>query len=160
MLWNSLPEILKFGPWPIAKNEIFMATQLSFAFTNLKPVLPGHVLVAPKRVVERVEDLTTEETADLFELARKAGVVVKTAHPPADALTLTVQDGKAAGQTVPHVHVHVMPRHKEDKFNKELRNDDIYKELERVDSTRPARTRDDMCVEAGFLREVASKLEK
>lgn len=157
-MWEVLPDKMSFGVWPIAKREIFAASEFSFAFTNLKPVLPGHVLVAPRRVVARLGELTSEETADLLELAKLAGTLVTVANPPSDALTFTVQDGKAAGQTVPHVHIHVIPRHSEDKFNKELRNDDIYKELdtsERVDSNRPARNRENMCEEAGKLREIA-----
>jgi diadenosine tetraphosphate (Ap4A) HIT family hydrolase len=161
-LWESLPEIMHFGPWPIAKREIFFASSLSFAFTNLKPVLPGHVLVSSRRPVARMQDLTVEEVSDLFTTARIAGTIVTYKFPPSDALTFTVQDGKAAGQTVAHVHVHVIPRHALDKFNTELKNDDIYKELdkkeERVDSSREARTRDDMAAEAEQLRKIAEKL--
>ena len=156
-LWETLPEMMRFGPWPIAKPEVFFATAHSFAFTNLKPVLPGHVLVAPRRVVARVHDLTADEMADLFALARTVGEIVSAANPPTESLTLTIQDGKAAGQTVPHVHFHVIPRHSEDRFNKELTNDDIYKALdsaERVDSTRPPRNRSTMCDEALILRQV------
>lgn len=43
---------LKFGPWPINRREVFFLTQYSFGFVNLKPILPGHVLVSPRRLVE------------------------------------------------------------------------------------------------------------
>ena len=42
----------KFGPWPIPSDQIFMLTPLSYATVNLKPVLPGHMLVISRRCVE------------------------------------------------------------------------------------------------------------
>ena len=59
-----------FGPWTISRNEVFAESPLSFAFVNLKPVVPGHVLVAPKRVVKRFGSLTNDEVADLWQLAK------------------------------------------------------------------------------------------
>lgn len=44
-------EKYQFAQWPIERGEVFFWSPLSIAFTNLKPVLPGHVLVSPKRVV-------------------------------------------------------------------------------------------------------------
>jgi bis(5'-adenosyl)-triphosphatase len=57
---------MKFGPWTIDASEVFSKTSLSFAFVNLKPVVPGHVLVSPIRVVPRFADLTPEEVADMW----------------------------------------------------------------------------------------------
>ena len=125
----ALPEKLTFATRPIAKGEIFYVTNLSFAFTNLKPVVPGHVLVAPKKVVSRLSELSPEEIADLFVAAEFVGKIVAAEHPESDALTVTVQDGKSAGQTVPHVHVHVMPRNPNDIFNSKNKNDDIYEAI-------------------------------
>jgi len=59
-----------FGPWTISRGEIFAESSLSFAFVNLKPVVSGHVLVAPKRVCKRFTELTGEEVADLWQLAK------------------------------------------------------------------------------------------
>lgn len=94
---------------------------MSFAFVNLKPVVPGHVLISPKRVVHRFADLTSEEISDLWALSQQVGIAVEK-HYTASSLTLTIQDGPEAGQTVPHVHVHVLPRRTGD-FQK---NDEIY----------------------------------
>ena len=59
-----------FGPWTISKDEIFAESAMSFAFVNLKPVVAGHVLVAPKRVCKRFTQLSMEEVADLWQLAK------------------------------------------------------------------------------------------
>jgi diadenosine tetraphosphate (Ap4A) HIT family hydrolase len=127
---SALPETLVFWKFPIDCRTVFHATELSFAFTNLKPVIPGHVLVSPRRVVDRMTLLSPAEVADLFTTARVVGDAILRAHPQADSLTFTVQDGRSAGQTVPHVHVHVMPRWATDRFNMSERgNDSVYSEI-------------------------------
>ncbi|PKU42374.1 bis(5 -adenosyl)-triphosphatase [Limosa lapponica baueri] len=84
-----------------------------------------YVLVCPLRPVERFCDLCPEEVADLFRTAQRVGSVVEK-HFCGTSLTISIQDGPEAGQTVKHVHVHVLPRRAGD-FS---RNDDIYKEFE------------------------------
>jgi bis(5'-adenosyl)-triphosphatase len=76
---------------------------------NLKPILPGHVLVSPRRVVPRVTDLTPAETSDLFLTVRRVGRMVERVYG-ASSLNIAVQDGVHAGQSVPHVHAHIIPR--------------------------------------------------
>ena len=55
-----------FGPYPVDSSQSFAETHLSFAFVNIKPVVPGHVLISPERVVKSFEELTAEEVADLW----------------------------------------------------------------------------------------------
>ena len=122
---------------------------------NLKPIVPGHVLVSTKRVVPRFTDLTPEETQDVWNLAQKVGQMLEK-HHGASSLTLTIQDGPAAGQTVPHVHVHILPR-KDGDF---VPNDTVYEEVDtsskeyvlekkqNLDEARPARTPEEMAAEA------------
>lgn len=156
-----------FGPWPINSSEIFATSPLSFAFVNLKPVVSGHVLISPKRVVHRFADLSSEEVADLWSLSQRVGSVVEK-HYRATFLTLTIQDGPEAGQTVPHVHVHVLPR-KSGDFEK---NDEIYDVIDEsekeiastlagndkqadkldLDKERKPRTPEEMAEEASTLR--------
>ena len=57
-----------FGPFPIDDSQSFAETKLSFAFVNIKPVVPGHVLISPHRVVQSFEDLTAEEVSDLWQV--------------------------------------------------------------------------------------------
>ncbi|WVQ62796.1 uncharacterized protein L199_000944 [Kwoniella botswanensis] len=107
-------------------KQVFYSTPLSIGIVNLKPLLPGHVLIIPKRVVPRLSDLNPPEITDLFLTVQKVGKGLERYYN-AQALTISLQDGKSAGQSVPHVHVHILPRHPTD-FNGE--NDRIYPLLE------------------------------
>ena len=82
--------MFKFGPWPINSSEIFYATKLSFGLVNLKPVVPGHVLVIPRRLVKRFEDLTKDEVCDMFLSAQTIGNVVERKYG-GESLTITIQ---------------------------------------------------------------------
>lgn len=78
----------------------------SVAFLDAFPSAPGHVLVIPRRHVSLLSDLDAVEHADLFALLR----TVVGAAGAAEARTIGINDGRLAGQTVPHLHVHVIPR--------------------------------------------------
>ncbi|XP_026427950.1 bifunctional bis(5'-adenosyl)-triphosphatase/adenylylsulfatase FHIT-like [Papaver somniferum] len=150
-----------FGPYKIHLNEVFYSTKLSFAMVNLRPLLPGHVLVCPRREVKRFVDLTSDETSDLWLTAQKIGGTLEH-HHKASSLTFTIQDGPHAGQTVPHVHIHILPRAAGD-FEK---NDEIYdaldekeKELKQkldLDKERKDRSYEEMAQEAAEYRKLFS----
>ncbi|KAI0053410.1 HIT-like protein [Auriscalpium vulgare] len=126
-------------------RQAFHRTALSFAIVNLKPLVPGHVLVCPTRPVPRLTDLTPAELAALMLSVQRVGRAVERAYA-ADALTFACQDGRAAGQTVPHVHFHVLPRKAQgDRFA----GDDVYPALERAEGElAPARTHEPLRVDA------------
>ncbi|KAH7463864.1 hypothetical protein PRIC1_006432 [Phytophthora ramorum] len=143
-----------FGPFRVQNSQVFFESALSFALVNLKPIVPGHVLIVPKRPVARFEMLDVDEVSDLWTTAQLVGKKVERYHS-ASSLTFAIQDGKAAGQTVQHVHIHVIPRVVHD-FEY---NDDIYTEIEKheqdllVDNeTRTARSDAEMAAEAAQLR--------
>lgn len=115
---------IQFGQYRVAFDNVFYQTKHSYAIVNLKPVVPGHVLVLPKRAVQRMGDLTTDEVHDLFSSAQRVGRAIEK-HFSAESLTVTVQDGPAAGQTVFHVHVHILPRRKGDYLD----NNDVYADI-------------------------------
>ncbi|KAH6895420.1 HIT-like domain-containing protein [Thelonectria olida] len=111
---STAGRIIKFGPFEVTK-QVFLTTPHSFAVVNLKPIIPGHVLVCPHAPHRRLTDLTAEETADLFTTVQLMQRLLARAYfpapvPDAGSFSVAVQDGAAAGQTVPHVHVHVIPR--------------------------------------------------
>ncbi|XP_057772697.1 bifunctional bis(5'-adenosyl)-triphosphatase/adenylylsulfatase FHIT isoform X2 [Salvia miltiorrhiza] len=152
-------ESFAFGPYKIDPKEVFYSTQSSYAMVNLRPLLPGHVLVCPRRDVKRFIDLTADETSDLWLTAQKIGRQLESYHK-ASSLTLTIQDGPQAGQTVPHVHIHILPRKVGDFEN----NDEIYdaidvkeKELKEkldLDKERKDRSMEEMVEEAAQYRKL------
>ncbi|XP_067288094.1 bis(5'-adenosyl)-triphosphatase isoform X2 [Pseudorasbora parva] len=89
----------RFGQHIIKTSAVFLKTDLSFALVNRKPVVPGHVLVCPLRVVERFRDLRPEEVADLFMTSQRVANGIEK-HFQASSLTIAIQDGPEAGQTV------------------------------------------------------------
>ncbi|XP_062400982.1 bis(5'-adenosyl)-triphosphatase [Sardina pilchardus] len=146
----------RFGQHVIKASAVFLQTELSFALVNRKPVVPGHVLVCPLRPVERFRDLRADEVADLFSVTQRVANVVET-HFCATSSTIAMQDGPEAGQTVKHVHVHVLPR----KTGDFERNDSVYDELQKHDKEDedvPSkwRTEEEMAAEASVLRKLFS----
>lgn len=85
------------------------------AFMDINPMSPGHVLVVPRRVVATLAELDAPTRAHLLELAVRIGQAQQRVFGSL-AQHVLVNDGKAASQTVPHVHIHVVPRYRGDVF--------------------------------------------
>ncbi|KAF2746195.1 HIT-like protein [Sporormia fimetaria CBS 119925] len=105
-------DVIKFGSF-VVTNQVFHLTPLSYALVNLKPLLPGHVLVSPRRVVPRFNDLSADEVQDLFLTVQRVSRTLERVFQ-ASSLNIAIQDGVDAGQSVPHVHTHIIPRKKDD----------------------------------------------
>lgn len=80
------------------------------------PVSPGHVLIIPRRHATTVYDLTDAEYADCFQLARDVRPILQEKFNP-DGFNIGANCGEAAGQSVWHAHIHVIPRYKGDNPN-------------------------------------------
>lgn len=121
---------IPFGPFTIPLSQTFYTSpsKLSLAFVNLKPLLPGHVLVIPRRIVPRYRGLTIPETTDLALTVRKVAKMIERVYGAA-AMNIAMQDGEASGQSVPHVHFHIIPRNFGD-FDDRGGGDAIYQVLE------------------------------
>jgi len=154
---NDLPEdgeIFNFGPAKVRGASIFRRTPLSLAFVNKKPVVVGHVLVVPRRAVARMEELEEREVTDLFLLVQRVDVFLQR-HYGVDSTTISIQNGAGAGQTIPHLHVHILPRRPGDFSH----NDDVYTRLAKHDKEESGwRGEDAMAHEAAELREAWQKL--
>ena len=91
--------------------KIIGETEKSLAFIDAFPLTKGHSLVIPKNHYEKMQDISAEDNADLFETVRK---VISKVDKISNATLLAVHNGKESGQEIPHVHVHLIPRSAED----------------------------------------------
>lgn len=90
--------------------EIIAEDPAGVALLDRFPVSRGHCLIVPRRHVASFFDLTPPERVALLQLAEKAKAVLDATHRP-DGYNLGINDGAAAGQTIPHVHLHLIPRY-------------------------------------------------
>ena len=94
-------------------ERILARNEYGGVLRDLYPVSPGHTLVIPWRHVGSFFDLTPEERTGLMELLEGAKTALNEEFKP-DACNLGLNDGPAAGQTVPHCHLHLIPRYSGD----------------------------------------------
>lgn len=152
---------IRFASFDVTR-QAFLENDKVAAIVNLKPIVPGHVLVIPRTPYKRVTDMPDADVGRLFATAKHVGRAVQDAYG-GDSLTFSVQDGPSAGQTVEHVHVHVLPRRSGDIEP----NDLVYEHLDKfglelpqlqrsgiapLDSDRAPRTAAQMQEEASWLR--------
>jgi diadenosine tetraphosphate (Ap4A) HIT family hydrolase len=91
----------------VDQNDLAMVIRDGF------PVSPGHTLVIPKRHVGSFFELDPEEVQSMLALLKAAKVVIDEELKP-DSYNIGINDGPQAGQTVPHVHMHLIPRYQGD----------------------------------------------
>ena len=103
----------------IIKGEIpsvkIYEDDLVYAFLDINPINPGHVLVIPKEHHESSSTVPEDVAGRLFHVGSRIGIALKRGLDY-DAFNLHLADGTAAGQVVMHVHLHVVPRGVEDNF--------------------------------------------
>ena len=83
------------------------------AVYDISPMLPGHSLIIPKEHMESIYDLTPEKMVAFFEFARKVTKGL-CSFLETDAFDWSLQEKEEAGQSVPHLHLHIIPRTKND----------------------------------------------
>lgn len=135
---------MDFGNHRIPDEQIVIKSQSSYILVNIRPFLPYHMLVVPIRKVNRLRDLMMDEYIDLMSLLKQG---IDALDSLGTAWTVVVQDGEDAGQTVKHVHIHLIPRKEGDI----ARNNDIYDKIN-IDIQKPNRSLKEMEEEANFLR--------
>ena len=81
----------------------------TLAFMDIMPATEGHTLVIPKEQAETIFDLSPEGAADLIKATKRIAAAVKKAFD-CPGLMLAQLNGSAAGQSVPHIHFHILPR--------------------------------------------------
>lgn len=97
------------------------------AFLDIRPLYKGHTLVIPKKHYINIFDIPNNELKDAHNIAKKIAPAIKKATN-ADGISIIQQNGKAAGQDIFHLHVHVVPRFEGQKLPH-------FSELKEVDRT-------------------------
>lgn len=95
---------------PIDRARIILETGQCVAFFDRYPVSKGHALVVPHRPVNSLYELDAHLQAEIWDAVRRVRDILEERFNPA-GFNIGVNDGPAAGQTVPHAHVHVIPRY-------------------------------------------------
>ena len=94
----------------IAKNE------LAYAIFDTNPASLGHALIMPHRHIAEYFQATKDEKIAILELVDEVKVIIDEKHQP-DGYNIGVNIGQFAGQSVPHIHVHIIPRYEGDVEN-------------------------------------------
>ena len=91
-------------------SRVLLRNETAIVVRDAFPVTPGHTLVIPLRHVESFFDTSAEERAAMFELLDAAKRQLQTEFVPA-GFNIGINDGAAAGQTIRHLHMHLIPRY-------------------------------------------------
>ncbi|SJX60546.1 related to Cobalamin synthesis protein [Sporisorium reilianum f. sp. reilianum] len=162
---KTISKQVKFASFDVTDQVFYRSEDASCsAIVNLKPIVPGHILVIPTTPYHRLSEAPADIVASLFQSVQEIAKGLEKVFE-AEALTISVQDGEAAGQTVPHLHVHILPR----KAGDIEPNDLVYSHLEQwgfdvkkllnkdkelkvdADEDRKPRSKQEMRKEADFL---------
>lgn len=102
-----------FCDFNVLTAQKFYEDDYVVALYTHKPVLPGHCLIVPKRHTDRFEKLSDEEFSHIVRVIKKVNLAVMKVFDTSSYLILQ-KNGFEAGQTVPHVHFHYIPRKAKD----------------------------------------------
>lgn len=96
------------------RERIASADALAVVVRDAYPISPGHTLIVPRRHVASISEVTPDELRSLWSLLGDARRTLDESLGP-DGYNIGVNDGLAAGQTVMHLHVHLIPRYRGDR---------------------------------------------
>lgn len=89
---------------------------LVLAILDIKPVNPGHILVISKEHQKYISDLDDEISARIMSVAGKINRAIRNSEIKCEDINYFLADGETAGQEIAHVHLHIIPRFKDDGF--------------------------------------------
>jgi diadenosine tetraphosphate (Ap4A) HIT family hydrolase len=94
-------------------NKIIFENNLVKAFWDAYPVSSGHALVVPKRHFPSLFEIANDEADAIFNAIHETRSIIEKKYSP-HGYNIGINEGEAAGQTIMHLHVHVIPRYKSD----------------------------------------------
>ena len=99
-----------------APASVVFESGLVVAFLDIRPANAGHTLIVPRRHAESFIELSAAEVTEVALCGQRVAAALKQGAVLCDGITFALADGAAAGQDVPHVHLHVIPRRVADGF--------------------------------------------
>lgn len=90
-------------------SEVLYEDEMSFAVLDANPCAPGHALILPKAHVNSVIEIDDAHLGPVFHTVKRIVGMLKASLNP-DGFTIGINHGRAAGQAIDHLHVHVIPR--------------------------------------------------
>ena len=99
-----------------APSSSVYTDDVAIAFMDIQPVNEGHILIVPRVHAACLDELDAETGAHLFRVAMELSRAVRQSAVHCEGVNLFLADGKAAGQEVFHVHLHLIPRYRGDGF--------------------------------------------
>lgn len=111
--WNSWGTYLDKEHCPFCQDkvleaQVFYEDSQALGMLTYKPITPGHLLIIPKRHVERFEELSDEEIASMGQVIKKVHQAASSVYKTGPYL-LHQKNGREVGQTVSHIHIHYIP---------------------------------------------------
>lgn len=104
----------------LSKEDYILSDELSFAIYDVFPVNKGHILIIPKRHFSSLFEATEEEVVSFYRLLNKSRKLLDKEFKP-DGYNVGVNIGKKAGQTIFHLHIHLIPRYIDDVSDDKLK---------------------------------------
>ena len=93
------------------KSKFLKETKYSISFLDAFPLATGHVLIIPKNHHQKIQHMSIEENTDLFSLVYD---MISNVDTITGSTLVAIHNGKDAGQEIPHLHIHLVPRSKDD----------------------------------------------
>lgn len=98
---------------------------------DVNPAARGHVIILPKNHAANIFELPDEDASKVMVVAKKIATAIKKAYK-CDGVNILQNNGEAAGQTVFHLHVHVIPRYENDTVNVGWKQGDMPEDLDMI----------------------------
>ena len=134
--------------------EKFYEDENFIAVYNIRPVVKGHCLVIPKRHIESMIELNENERKDFISFSNRA-VFIALKYANTNDLDFLLQKGENAGQSIKHLHFHIMPRKRNDSLG--VNKDKFFQSFAEKENTVKTLTNDEMKAVVNDLRSIAEK---
>ena len=113
----------------ILSETLFYGTKSFYVLYDIKPVVPGHVLIIPKRHVMGITELGQGEFRELHGLMRVLIPKMLRLYKSDGSYNIVLQTGRYSGMSIRHMHIHLVPRNRRDRY--QIRNNRLYVDIER-----------------------------